>query len=441
MKECSRFTKVINDRRHLTRCKIQIDWSWFHVIPLTIFIMLLLGNASSLLAQGSSSDSVFLPFVTYGQTGGETGTDLSSAVVNGVEAEPGEFPWQASLSPDASLTNGTHYHICGGSLIHPNWVMTASHCVTNTNEMSIILGAHNIEQSESTYQTFRTVQIIMHPNYNDFTLDNDIALLELDRPAQLNDFVQVIPLATEAQMPSLASPGTELTVSGWGELANGQYPSILQEVSEPVIEQDKCNRMYRGGVTNNMMCVGDGGGGSCYGDSGGPLVTSLSSAPMYQIGIVSWGNRCDWIESIIGSPLTTPGPISTPTATPMPTATPVPTATPMPTAPPVSQGTVSVSNMSGDATASNRGRWNASVTITVVDQSGNNVSGVFVSGGWSSGGSGSCTTDTTGQCTVRKNKLKSSVTSTTYSISAMSKSGYTYNASANSVSSVTISQP
>lgn len=112
-----------------------------------------------------------------------------------------------------------------------------------------------------------------------------------------------------------------------------------------------------------------------------------------------------------------------------------------PPPPPEPSDTISISNMSGSATPAQRGRWNASVTIIVVNQSGNRVSGVVVSGNWSSGGNGSCTTNSSGQCTVSKNNLKSNVSSTTFSISPLARDGYTYNASNNSVSSTTISRP
>jgi hypothetical protein len=121
----------------------------------------------------------------------------------------------------------------------------------------------------------------------------------------------------------------------------------------------------------------------------------------------------------------------TPTNTsPAPTSTPVPTQTPTPGTP----AAIHVSDLDGSGVAVNGGRWDVSVTITVVDQNGNPVAGVFVDGGWSNGanGSGNCTTDSSGQCTVTKNRIKSNESSVTYTINSLSASGYTYNAAANS---------
>ena len=44
-------------------------------------------------------------------------------VANGVNALPHSWPWPISLR-----TNGGK-HFCGGSLIHPEWVLTAAHCI------------------------------------------------------------------------------------------------------------------------------------------------------------------------------------------------------------------------------------------------------------------------------------------------------------------------
>ena len=47
---------------------------------------------------------------------------MSFQIVDGTETETHEFPWVASLQ-----VNGEHF--CGGTLVAPNWVLTAAHCV------------------------------------------------------------------------------------------------------------------------------------------------------------------------------------------------------------------------------------------------------------------------------------------------------------------------
>lgn len=93
-----------------------------------------------------------------------------------------------------------------------------------------------------------------------------------------------------------------------------------------------------------------------------------------------------------------------------------------------------VGDLDGTGVAVNANRWNAQVTITVHDANEAPIAGVTVSGNWSNGatGSSSCTTDSAGTCTVTKTGLATKrVPQVTFTVSTLSKSGYTYNAAAN----------
>ena len=102
--------------------------------------------------------------------------------------------------------------------------------------------------------------------------------------------------------------------------------------------------------------------------------------------------------------------------------------------------TLHVSALAGTA-APNRNRWDASVAITVVDQDGNPVAGAAVQGSWSAGGSSTAVTNASGQCTVSKTKIKTSVTSTTFTVTSLSGSGYIYDPGSNVVGSIAVSSP
>jgi hypothetical protein len=75
--------------------------------------------------------------------------------------------------------------------------------------------------------------------------------------------------------------------------------------------------------------------------------------------------------------------------------------------------------------------WTAQVTITVHDQNHTPLSSVTVSGNWSNGGTSSCTTGTNGTCQVTKSRIPNTTTIVTFSISSLSKSGYTYTSGSN----------
>lgn len=103
-------------------------------------------------------------------------------------------------------------------------------------------------------------------------------------------------------------------------------------------------------------------------------------------------------------------------------------------------GELHVGSMSGTRTAKGK-NWNATVTITVLDQNNAAASGVVVTGSWSGAktGAASCTTGANGACSVSTGNMSSSAgTSVTFTVSDLAKSGYTYNAAANTISSLTV---
>ncbi|KAI4880804.1 hypothetical protein NFI96_029202, partial [Prochilodus magdalenae] len=218
-------------------------------------------------------------------------------IVGGYECKAHSQPWQVSLN--------IGYHFCGGSLINEKWVVSAAHCYQNRIEVR--LGEHHILITEGNEQFIDSSRVIRNPNYNSFTLDSDIMLIELSQPASLNEFVQPIAL------PSGCPPaGTQCLVSGWGntmspmvsahklyKFANFHLsthylpidddPDKLQCLEIPILSDTDCENSYPGMITATMFCAGflEGGKDSCQGDSGGPVVCNGRLE-----GIVSWGYGC-----------------------------------------------------------------------------------------------------------------------------------------------------
>ena len=73
------------------------------------------------------------------------------------------------------------------------------------------LGEHSLSSNEGTEQLIDSAKIIKHPNYNRNNLDNDIMLIKLSRPAELNSYVQTVALPSRCPV---ADEGC--MVSGWG---------------------------------------------------------------------------------------------------------------------------------------------------------------------------------------------------------------------------------
>jgi len=205
-------------------------------------------------------------------------------IVGGEDAQVGQFPYQISL-----LWSGSH--ICGGSVIGPNLVVTAAHCVEGDSPsvLAVIAGKHRRTVTGPNEQRRQVSRIVVHENYNSNTFANDIALLHVAEAFDFSgQYVKPIGLPSHQE----AAP-RNIIVSGWGTTrSGGQLADILQWVQLPTIADADCGRMYPNeDILDSMMCAGlpEGGKDSCQGDSGGPLATT-DGTKLH--GIVSWGYGC-----------------------------------------------------------------------------------------------------------------------------------------------------
>ncbi|MEZ4681550.1 MAG: serine protease [Caldilineaceae bacterium] len=139
---------------------------WTCLLSILLFVWLLLaitGQISYAQQYPTADDTITIPTIVGGQA-----------------ADPGEYPWQAML------LDSSGYFYCGGTLIQPEWILTAGHCTYGVTPTQVVLGAHSRNDNrESGRQTIAVKQVYRHPQFSPSSLVNDIALLQLSGPATL----------------------------------------------------------------------------------------------------------------------------------------------------------------------------------------------------------------------------------------------------------------
>jgi len=256
-------------------------------------------------------------------------------IIGGRPAEKGEFPF---------FVHGSGSQLCGGTLIHDDIVITASHCLGAFSE-AILIGGVMINGMDAD-RFVQTELEFPHPEYSNETdangkYDHGLVARILFATAcgcirYANTIFFTLWLYCRYHAGKAfwiyywcASSNIELWSSSarwqWGELAvfceakslirqkahtfilfsqavtvigygrieeDGDVSDVLLQVEVDIFDFDTCDGLYNKIVDDIMLCAGtaEGGRDSCQGDSGGPLLTSAN----VQVGIVSFGKHFVW---------------------------------------------------------------------------------------------------------------------------------------------------
>ena len=198
------------------------------------------------------------------------GPFTSSRIVGGAEVTPHSFPYQVALSASPTTTN----LFCGGSLISPNYVLTAAHCTAGRTNSSlfVVVGEHNLYVAGEGEQYYTVLSILSHPLYNvSNTWSNDFSILRLSRPVTLpSPNAGVVCLPPD---PAQTFAGSNLVSSGWGALQfYGSVSPVLKAANMIGLSNADCQPIYAwypitpahicaaGNFTQSSTCQGDSGG-------------------------------------------------------------------------------------------------------------------------------------------------------------------------------------
>jgi len=183
---------------------------------------------------------------------------------------------------EIDLWSGNGYYSCAGTLLTPDIVLTAAHCVDDMIPKVVQTGRFSWND-EFGVETFEIAEKYIHPNFIKNFFYNDVALVKLKgrasaKPARLNLGKRSVKV------------GDVITIIGWGKTSDGGKPSSdLLETKVSVISKEKCKKSYGSIVSSSMFCSHTKGRDACQGDSGGPAFDNSGS---YQVGIISFGQGC-----------------------------------------------------------------------------------------------------------------------------------------------------
>ncbi|KAA5829575.1 trypsin-like serine protease [Saccharopolyspora hirsuta] len=222
-------------------------------------------------------------FTAPAQAAETQASDVQPYIIDGREVD--SAPWAARL-----FTNGQE--TCTATIIAPEWILTAQHCVEGAGDGALSFNIGNVDQTQGEKATAKPGGVVIHDTA-------DLALVNIDHAVQ----TEYSPLGSVGDV----QVGQTVQTYGWGATCTDrpeiQCQSQILKVADVNVTDIACSD-YRGGTA---VCASRGDGIPAGGDSGGPMF-----AGNVQVGVASTSDRQsttaytniteyrDWIQSVAG---------------------------------------------------------------------------------------------------------------------------------------------